>query len=1044
MISRIFISRPVATTLLTIAIALAGVLGFVLLPVSPLPQVEYPTISVQANLSGASPETMAATVATPLERALGAISGVTELTSSSSLGSTRITIQFDLSKNIDSAAREVQAAINSSRVLLPSSLPSNPTYRKVNPSDSPIMIISLTSDTMTRGQMYDVASTLLSQRISQVEGVGQVNIGGGALPAVRVSLDLPAINAKGISLEQVRTAIANANVNKPKGSINGSEKQWQISANDQAKTASDYLPLIITYKNNSPIYLKDIAKVSDSVENSRNMGLANGKPAVQLVIFRQPNANILETVAHVKNILPKLQSSIPSSINMHIAMERTTTIKASLLEVERSLLISIALVILVVFVFLRSIRATLIPAIAVPVSLLGTFCIMYFLGYSLNNLSLMALTIATGFVVDDAVVVLENTMRHIEKGMKPMQAALKGASEVSFTVVSMSISLIAVFIPVLAMGGIIGRLFREFAITLSVAILVSLFVSLTITPMLCAYWLKRQNKINIEIKQNHIHQSKFKILQNIISNSVNNILNILHNGYAKSLTWALNHVKTLMLIFFITIGFNVWLYINIPKGFFPQQDTGLIMGNIQADQAISFQAMSEKVTQFVNIVKQDPAVANVNAFTGGNQTNSGNMFVILKPLHERKVLADEVINRLRSKLNKVAGASLFLQSAQDLRIGGRQSNAQYQYTIQSDNLNLLREWEPKIKNALAKLPMLADINTDAQDKGLQTSIVIDRDRASSLGINVRNLDATLNDAFGQRQISTIYEVLNQYRVVMEADSRYLQNPESLKEIYLISNDGKQIPLAEFTKIVPTKTALSVNHQDQFASSTISFNLAEGVSLSQATEAIQQALAKIGVPSAVKGKFQGSAKLFQDSLSSQPLLILSALIVIYIVLGILYESLAHPITILSTLPSAGVGAILALMLFNKEFSIIAFIGVILLVGIVKKNAIIMIDVAIELERKQNLSSKDSIYQACLLRFRPILMTTLAALFGAIPLALISGEGAELRQPLGISIVGGLLVSQILTLYSTPVVYLVIDRLRNKFVKFSNPTNQNLFD
>ncbi len=1063
MLSKPFISRPVATTLITIAIALAGLLGFILLPVSPLPQVEFPTISVQANLPGASPETMAATVASPLERALGTIAGVTELTSSSSLGSTRITLQFDLSKNIDSAAREVQAAINAARVLLPSSLPNNPSYRKVNPADSPVMIIALTSPTMTRGQMYDAASTLLAQRISQVEGVGQVNIGGGALPAVRIAVDLPALNKRGVSLEQVRTAITNANVNRPKGMISNEENQWQIGANDQAHKAADYMPLILNYKNNTPTYLKDVTKVTDGVQDSRNMGLTDGKPSIQLMVYRQTGANILETVERVKKILPQLAEAMPQNINMQVVMERTTTIKASLLEVERSLLISIMLVILVVFAFLRSARAALIPAIAVPVSLLGTFSVIYLLGYSLNNLSLMALTVATGFVVDDAIVVLENIMRHIEKGMKPKEAALKGAKEVGFTVLSMSISLIAVFIPILAMGGIVGRLFREFAITLSVSILVSLFVSLTATPMLCAYWLKNK-KMNL--KQHNFHNNDGDINPNVMGtyssqsdlrqgggknydadSTSSTARHNFHNNadinssvmsmYAKSLSWSLRHSKTLLLIFFITIGVNVWLYIHVPKGFFPQQDTGLIIGNIQADQAVSFQSMSQKVTQFVEIVKKDPAVAHVTAFTGNGQVNSGFMFVILKPLKERKILADEIIARLRGKLNRVAGASLFLQSSQDLRIGGRQSNAQYQYTIQSDNLDLLREWEPKIREAFGKLPLLADVNTDAQDKGLQTSLVIDRDMAMRLGVNVRILDSTLNNAFGQRQISTIYEALNQYRVIMEADSQFLQSPESLKDIYVISNSGQTVPISAFTKIMPTKASLSVNHQDQFASSTISFNLPEGVSLSQATQGIEQALAKIGIPSAIKGKFQGSAKAFQASLSSQPLLILTALIVIYIVLGILYESLIHPLTILSTLPSAGVGAISALMLFDKEFSIIAFIGVILLIGIVKKNAIMMVDVAIEIEKRDNTTPDKAIYQACLLRFRPILMTTLAALFGAIPLVLVSGEGAELRQPLGISIVGGLLVSQVLTLYTTPVIYLFMDRIRNyKFRKAKN--------
>jgi multidrug efflux pump len=1013
----LFIRRPVATTLLTIGIALSGVISFLLLPVSPLPKVDYPTVSVQASLPGASPETMAATVATPLERALGKIAGVTEMTSSSSLGSTRVTLQFDLNRDIDGAARDVQAAINAARAILPSSLPNNPVYRKVNPADAPIMILGLTSDTLSRGQMYDAAATVLAQKLAQVDGVGQVTIGGSALPAVRVELDLPKLNKLGLGLDNVRAAIVAGNANRPKGSVEDAEHRWQIQANDQAKSAADYLPMIISYVGGSAVRLGDVAQVLDSVQDLRNDGLMNGRPSVLLIITRQPGANIIETVERVKATLPLLRMQISGAIDLTVAMERTTTIRASLREVERALAISIGLVIMVVFLFLRNWRATLIPAVAVPVSLAGTCAVMYLCGYSLNNLSLMALTVATGFVVDDAIVVLENVSRHIEEGMKPAQAALVGAREVSFTVVSMSLSLIAVFIPILAMGGIVGRLFREFAVTLSAAIMVSLVVSLTTTPMMCARLLKARQPGNAP---EHTPGRLMRWSEGFF--------NRVQRGYGHTLDFALRHSVITLLILAATIGINVYLFNIVPKGFFPQQDTGLMIGSVQGDQSSSFQAMRVKVAAFATIVKEDPAVENVTAYTGGGQRNGGFMFITLKPLAERKVSADQVITRLRGKLARVPGASLFLQSSQDIRIGGRQSNTQYQYTLQADDLNDLRSWEGRVRAALSTLPELADVNTDMQDKGLQTTVTFDRDAAARLGINPALIDNTLNNAFGQRQVSTIYQPLNQYRVVMEAAPQYWQSPESLNDIYIKSGDGVMVPLAAIARYAPTNTALGVNHQGQFASSTVSFNLSPNISLGQASNAIEREMTRIGVPSTVRGSFQGSARAFQASVSTQPLLIIAALVTIYIVLGVLYESLIHPITILSTLPSAGVGAVLALLATNTEFSLISLIGVILLIGIVKKNAIMMIDFAIDAERRLGLSPRDAIHQACLLRLRPILMTTVAALFGALPLALGSGDGAELRRPLGIAIVGGLVLSQLLTLYTTPVVYLALDNLR----------------
>jgi multidrug efflux pump len=1051
-VSAPFIERPVATTLLTLGIAIAGLIAFSFLPVAPLPQVDFPTITVQASLPGASPETMASTVATPLERSLGEIADVTEITSSSSLGSTRVVLQFDLKRDIDGAARDVQAAINASRSLLPTGLPSNPTYRKVNPADAPIMILALTSETMTRGQMYDAASTILAQKLSQVTGIGQVIVGGSSLPAVRVELNPNALQKYGISPENVRIAITATNANRPKGIIELGDRNWQIYANDQASKAVDYMPIIVAYNKGAPVRLTDVADVVDSVQDLRNAGSSNGKASVLLILFRQPGANIIETVDRVTALIPYLRASIPSAIDLELVLDRTPTIRASLREVERTLLISICLVIMVVFVFLRNWRATLIPSVAVPVSLIGTFVVMYLCNYSLDNLSLMALTIATGFVVDDAVVVLENISRHIDEGSKPMEAALLGAREVGFTVVSMSLSLVAVFIPILMMGGIVGRLFREFAVVLSVSIMVSLVVSLTTTPMMCSRLLRSEK----HRKHGRWYMASERIFERAL------------HGYERSLGWAIRHSPLMMLLLAITIALNVLLYIKIPKGFFPQQDVGRLNGNIQADQAISFQAMQTKLTDFVAQVRSDPDVVNVIAFTGGGGfgggRNTGSMFVTLKPLGERKASADEVIARIRAKTANEPGAALFLVPVQDIRVGGRASNAQWQYTLQSDDLDSLREWEPKIRLALTTLPELVDVNTDAQDKGLQTSLVIDRGTAARLGVTPQAIDTTLNDVFGQRLVSTIYNTLNQYWVVMEAAPQYWQSPESLRNIYVAAmpppvagagpavpipavngapqsaataalppppaNGATMVPLSAFATFGPTNTPLAVNHQGQFAASTISFNLPPNESLSDATKAVEQTMVRIGVPSSVRGSFQGTAKTFQASLDSQPILVLTALLTIYIVLGVLYESYVHPITILSTLPSAGVGALLALLLFGTEFSIIALIGVILLIGIVKKNAIMMVDFAIDAERRLKLSPEDAILQACSLRFRPIMMTTMAALFGAIPLAIGFGDGSEFRRPLGISIVGGLIVSQMLTLYTTPVVYLYIDRFGSR--------------
>ncbi|HEN3624995.1 TPA: multidrug efflux RND transporter permease subunit MdtC [Yersinia enterocolitica] len=1012
----LFIQRPVATTLLTLAITLSGVIGFSLLPVSPLPQVDYPVIMVSASMPGADPETMASSIATPLERALGRIAGVNEMTSTSSLGSTRIILQFDLSRDINGAARDVQAALNAAQSLLPSGMPNRPTYRKMNPSDAPIMIMTLTSDTFSQGQLYDFASTQLAQKIAQTEGVSDVSVGGSSLPAVRVELNPSALFNQGVSLDAVRQAISAANVRRPQGSIDSSEQHWQVQANDEIKTAEGYRPLIIHYNNGSPVRLQDVANIKDSVQDVRNAGMSDGKPAVLLVISREPGANIIATVDRIRAELPALRASIPASIELNIAQDRSPTIRASLDEVERSLVIAVALVILVVFLFLRSGRATLIPAVAVPVSLIGTFTAMYLCGFSLNNLSLMALTIATGFVVDDAIVVLENISRHLEAGVKPMVAALRGVREVGFTVLSMSVSLVAVFIPLLLMEGLPGRLFREFAVTLSVAIGISLVISLTLTPMMCAHLLRAQPAG----KQQRIR-------------GFGKVLLAIQQGYGRSLNWVLGHTRWVMVVLLSTIALNVWLYISIPKTFFPEQDTGRMMGFIQADQSISFQAMQQKLKDFMKIVSADPAVDNVTGFTGGSRTNSGSMFISLKPLSERSETAQQVITRLRGKLAKEPGASLFLSPVQDIRVGGRQSNASYQFTLLADDLAALREWEPKVRAALSKLPELADVNSDQQDKGSEMALTYDRETMARLGIDVSDANALLNNAFGQRQISTIYQPLNQYKVVMEVAPQYTQDVSSLDKMFVINSAGQSIPLSYFAKWQPANAPLSVNHQGLSAASTISFNLPDGGSLSEATAAVERAMTELGVPSTVRGMFAGTAQVFQDTLKSQLWLIMAAIATVYIVLGILYESYVHPLTILSTLPSAGVGALLALELFDAPFSLIALIGIMLLIGIVKKNAIMMVDFALDAQRNGNLSARDAIFQASLLRFRPILMTTLAALFGALPLVLSSGDGAELRQPLGITIVGGLVMSQLLTLYTTPVVYLYFDRLRSRFSK-----------
>ena len=1012
-ISSPFIHRPVATTLLTAAVAFAGALAYTLLPVSPLPQVDFPTISVSASLPGASPEIMASSVATPLERQFGRIAGVSEMTSSSNLGSTNVVLQFDLSRDIDAAARDVQAAINAARSQLPANLPNNPTYRKVNPADAPILILALTSDTVDKGHMYDAASSILQQKLAQTQGVGQVTVGGGALPAVRVDVNPTLLNSFGLGLEDIRQTLTNVNANRPKGDIANGTRDFEITTTDQLLKAAEYQPLVIAYRNGAAISLSDVAKVSDSVEDIRTLGLVDGKPAVPIIIFRQPGANIIATVDRVRALLPALQASISPAIKMSIVLDRTTTIRESVRDVEVALGLSITLVVFVVFVFLRNVRTTLIPSVAVPISLIGTFSVMYMAGYSLDNLSLMALAIATGFVVDDAIVVIENITRYLEQGKTPLEAAIAGAQEIGFTVLSISLSLVAVFIPILLMGGIVGRLFREFAVTLSVAIGVSLLISLTTTPMMCARLLRPER----EIQHGRVYRVSERAFRWIL------------DEYEVTLSWVLEHQPLVMFVTVATIVFTAYLYVIVPKGFFPQQDTGRLMGAIQADQNTSFQAMSRRLMRFADTVGQDPAVDNVIAFTGGagGSANTGRIFVALKPLNERKLSADQIIGRLRGMLSHIPGATLYLQAVQDVRVGGRQTNAQYQYTLQSDDLASLLEWTPKVYSKLRTLPELADVNSDQQNRGLEIALQIDRQTAARLGVTPQTIDNTIYDAFGQRQVSTMYTRLNQYHVVIEVDPNFLEYPDSLNYIYVPASNGHQAPLGAFARFDRSNTPLSINHSGQFPSSTISFNLKPGNSLGNAVIQIADAEREIGLPVTVHGNFTGTAQAYQQSIANEPFLIAAALLAVYIVLGVLYESLIHPVTILSTLPSAGVGALLALLLFRIELSIMALIGIILLIGIVKKNAILMIDFALAAERNEGKRPRDAIFQACLLRFRPIMMTTMAALLGALPLALGTGSGSELRRPLGIAIIGGLLFSQALTLYTTPVVYLYLDRL-----------------
>ena len=1009
-ISEAFIRKPVATTLLTVAIALSGAVAFKLLPVSPLPQVDFPTISVAASLPGASPETMASSVATPLERQFGHIAAVTEMTSSSSLGTTSITLQFSLDRDINAAARDVESAINAARGYLPTNLPSNPSYRKVNPADSPIFIIALTSDVLTKGQMYDAASTIMMQKLSQLSGVGQVTVGGSALPAVRLELNPMVLNKYGISFESVRSVLGGSNANTPKGHFSDGPRMWEVGANDQLLKAVDYAPLVIAYRNGSAVRIADVGQAVDSVEDIRQAGFLDGQPSVLLVVFRQPGANIIDTVDGIRAALPQLKAAIPQSIKLTVAMDQTVTIRASVNDIEVTLMISVLLVVLVVFLFLRDLRTTFIPSIAVPVSLIGTFGVMYLLNYSIDNLSLMALAISTGFVVDDAIVVIENISRYLEQGMRPLDAALKGSAEIGYTVITISLSLIAVFIPILLMGGIVGRLFREFAVTLTVAILVSMVVSLTATPMMCPHLLKEK----------HVHGWFYRTSERFFEAIV--------EFYGWTLTGVLKHAFITLLVLLATIGLNVYLFVRVPKGFFPEQDNGRVMGAVQADQDTSFQALNGILQRMIAIVKADPGVADALGFTGS--ANTARMFISLKPLSERKnAFADEIIGRLRPKLAKVPGASLYLQASQDVRVGGRSSNAEYQYTMQGDNLPDLVTYSPKMLEKLKALHSIADVNSDLQNQGLQAMVTYDRATAARFNIAPQLIDDTLYDAFGQRQVSTMYTALNQYHVVMEAAPEFLQSPQFLQQVYVSSPSGSRVPLSALTRYEPETAPLTINHQGLFPAVTISFNLPPGVSLGQAEDDISAAAETIGLPKTIHTLYAGTAQAYQDSLSGEPVLIATALITVYLVLGVLYESLIHPITIISTIPSAGVGALLALTITHTDLTIIAIIGIILLIGIVKKNAIMMIDFALAAERDEGKNSRDSIFEACMLRLRPILMTTMAAMLGALPLALGTGTGSELRRPLGITIIGGLIVSQMLTLYTTPVAYLYFDRLQN---------------
>ena len=1010
-----FIRRPVATTLLTVAIALAGAVAFTLLPIARLPEIDFPTISVAAALPGASPEIMASSVATPLERQFGHIAGVTQMTSTSYLGTTGIVLQFDLNRDIDAAARDVEAAINAARGYLPTNLPGNPTYRKVNPADAPVLILSLTSNIYDQGQLYDAASTIMQQKLSQIPGVGQIVVGGSSLPAVRVEVNPTQLNAYGLSMETLRNVLAVQNANSPKGQIANDTTTQDIADNDQLLKAKYYQPLIVGYHNGAAVVLSDIAEVDDSVEDIRATGLMNGKPAILLIVFRQPGANIIDTVDSVQSAIPQLKASLPAGIDVTTVLDQTVTIRASVREVEVTLMIAISLVVLVVFAFLRSLRATFIPSVVVPVSLIGTFGVMYLAGFSLDNLSLMALTISTGFVVDDAIVVIENISRYIEQGMGPMQAALQGAQEIGFTVLSISVSLVAVFIPLLLMGGIVGRLFREFSVTLSVAILVSLAVSLTTTPMMCSRLLKRVR----EEDHGRMYQASERFFQRIIK------------LYGRTLSLVLEYAPITLAILLITIALNVYLLEVVPKGFVPEEDTGRISGTVIGDQDSSFQAMKQRIASFVDIIRADPAVDAVLGFSGsgaGTTVNTGRVFMSLKPLEERKINATQLIDRLRPQLAEVQGATLYLQSVQDITVGGRLGAGEYQYTIQSDNLDDLNQWGPVLLQKMRQLPQLTDVSTDQQNSGLDAGLDYDRDTAARLGITPELIDNTLYDAFGQRQVSTMYTQLNQYHVVMEVAPQFWQGPEGLNDVYVSTANGGQVPLSTFAKYRAKSAPLAVNHQSQFPSVTISFNLASGIALGDAAQAIGDMERGISLPSSIQGMFAGTAQAFQSSLSSEPMLIVLALMAVYIVLGILYESYIHPVTILSTLPSAGVGAVLALMITRTELSIIALIGIILLIGIVKKNAILMIDFALAAERTEGKNPRDAIYEACLLRFRPIIMTTMAAMLGAVPLAVSTGTGSELRRPLGIAIIGGLIVSQMLTLYTTPVVYLYMDRLR----------------